>query len=329
MRIAVLALIAGVATAAAEADDSSAMLKAGSVVFTKNTPVRMAAEDLYVSPNAVRIRFEFENPTGRDVETVVAFPLPDLLTADFAESPVGTVTDDGKNFVGFKAVVDGKPLAVTVEQRAFLKAKDVSAQLAAAGAVINPVIDGGYEKLINLPREKKKALIAAGLAEGDGADEFVPQWTVKTTFYWTQKFPAKKKVVIEHSYQPVTGQSFFTTAGRKRTDKNLFGPIDYCIDAPTWAGLEARTGGNTEPSEGTRLMTAYETGYILSTAGNWQGPIGKFHLTLDKLKQDNILSLCWDGEIKRTGATTFEFSRDNFVPKRDIAIVVFENAGPQ
>ncbi len=326
MRLIGWVLALGAVVATARADDSSAMLKAGSIVFTKNTPVRMAAEDLYVSPTAVRIRFEFENPTNRDIETLVAFPLPELSTWDSAESPIGTITGDPKNFVGFKAVVDGKPAAVTVEQRAFLKTKDVTAQLLAAGAVINPVIEGGFDQLAKLSTEKKTALIAAGLAEGDGADEFYPRWTVKTKFYWTQKFPAKKTVVIEHSYQPVTGQSFFTTADRKHTDKNLFGSLDYCIDERTWATLTARTGGT---SDATRLMTTYETSYILSTAGNWQGPIGKFHLTLDKLKPDNILSLCWDGELKKTGATTFEFTKDNFAPKRDIVMAVFENAGPQ
>jgi hypothetical protein len=329
MRHAAFALAAAAIVAApGYADDSSAMLSAGGIVFTKTTPVRMVAEDLYVSPNAVRIRFEFQNPTSRDVETLVAFPLPDIATWDFAESAIGTVTDDSKNFIGFKAMIDGKPVAVTVEQRAFLKNKDVTAQLVAAGAVINPVTDGGYEKLAKLSKEKKKALIAAGLAEGDGADEFYPQWIVKTKFYWTQKFPHQKTVVIEHSYQPVTGQSFFTTAYHKRTDKKLFGDIDYCIDERTWATLAARTGGNGKPDEGTRLMNTYETGYILSTAANWQGPIGKFHLTLDKLKPDNILSLCWDGELKKTGPTTFEFSKDNYAPKRDINLVVMESAAP-
>ena len=322
-----LATMAVVMVAAA-ADDSSAMLSAGSIVFTKSTPVSMAAEDLYISPNAVRIRFEFENPSAKDVDTIVAFPLPDLATWDFAESAVGTITEDPKNFVGFKAVIDGKPVAVNVEQRAFLKNKDVTPQLQAAGAIINPVADGGYEKLANLPRATKKALIAAGLAEGD-SDAFYPRWTVKTRFYWNQKFPAKKTVVIEHSYQPVTGQSFFTTEYHKRGEKNLFGNLDYCIDEKTWASLAARTGNNPNPSDGTRLMNTYETGYILSTAANWQGPIGKFHLTLDKLKPDNILSLCWDGELKKTGATTFEFSAQKYAPKRDIHLVVFENAAPQ
>src|SRR5512146_1053495 len=99
-----IALAALAALAPASGDDSSAALKAGSIVFTRNTPVRMAAEDLYVSPSAVRIRFEFANPTTKDVDTIVAFPLPDISTSDFWGSPIGTVTDDPRNFVGFKAV---------------------------------------------------------------------------------------------------------------------------------------------------------------------------------------------------------------------------------
>jgi len=124
----------------ARADDSSAMLNAGSIVFTKSTPVRMTAEDLYVSPGAVRIRFEFQNPTAKDIETIVAFPLPDIATWDFAESAIGTVTDDAKNFIGFKAVIDGKPVAVTVEQRAFYKGKDVTAAQADLSAMNTSVV---------------------------------------------------------------------------------------------------------------------------------------------------------------------------------------------
>jgi hypothetical protein len=276
----------------------------------------------------VRIKFVFENPTARDVETIVAFPLPDIATGEFAESPIGTVTDDPKNFVGFKALIDGKPVPVTVEQRAFLKGKDVTAQVLSYGAVLNPVADGGYEKLGQLSRDKKKAMIAAGLAEGDDS-AFYPQWTVKTRFYWTQKFPAKKQVTIEHSYQPVTGQSFFSTAYHTRTENNLFGDIDYCVDERTWAAIDARTGRSKANPDGTGLMNSFETSYILSTAANWQGPIGKFHLTLDKLKADNIVSLCWDGDLKKTGATTFEFAKDNYAPKRDINFLVLEDNKPE
>lgn len=328
MRHLAIALAAMALTAAgAGADDSSAMLRAGSIVFVKSTPIRMAAEDLYISPQNVRIKFVFDNPTSRDVETIVAFPLPDIATGEYAESPIGTITDDPKNFVGFKAVVDGKPVPVAVEQRAFLKGKDVTAQILSFGAVLNPVAGEGYRALEALAKDKKKAMIAAGLAEGDDT-AFYPQWTVKTKFWWTQKFPAKKQVTIEHSYQPVTGQSFFTTAYHKRTDKDLFGDLDYCIDARSWAAIDARTGKANANPDATGLMNSYETAYILKTAANWQGPIGKFHLTLDKLKPDNIVSLCWDGELKKTGPTTFEFSKDAFVPQQDINLLVLENSAP-
>ena len=76
------ALLAGAALVAAPslADDSSAALATGGVVFTKNTPVRMAAEEPYVSPKTVRVRFNFVNETPKDVGTIVAFPLPDIDT---------------------------------------------------------------------------------------------------------------------------------------------------------------------------------------------------------------------------------------------------------
>lgn len=316
---------AAVLAMAAQADDSSAMLGAGGIVFVKNTPVRMAAEDLYVSPDAVRIRFEFQNPASRDVKTIVAFPLPDINTKEFAESPIGTVTDDPTNFIGFKAVVDGKPVPVKVEQRAFLNGKDVTAEIAAFGAPLNPVSGDGYEKLRQLPKDKRKAMIAAGLADGDDT-EIYPQWTLRTRFYWTQIFPAKKTVTIEHSYQPVTGQSFFSAEYQKRTDK--YGDIDYCFDQGTWSAIQAQTGKVKNSPGYLGYMISYETAYILSTAGNWQGPIGKFHLTLDKLKPGNILSLCWDGNLKKSGPTAFEFTAENYAPKRDINMIVLENPVP-
>jgi uncharacterized protein DUF4424 len=64
---------------------------------------------------------------------------------------------------------------------------------------------------------------------------------------------------------------------------------------------------------------------VLSTGNNWKGPIGHFHLTLDKLKPDNVLSLCWDGALRKTGAATFEDTRENFAPKSDIKLLVVED----
>ncbi len=72
------------------------------------------------------------------------------------------------------------------------------------------------------------------------------------------------------------------------------------------------------------MVSFHQTDYVLRTANNWNGPIGRFHLTLDKLRAGAILSLCWDGALKKTGPTTFEFSAEEFAPTRDIHMLVIE-----
>src|ERR1700685_2822424 len=84
----VLLLVPGTASA----DDGAASLATGSIVFTKVAPVRMKSEDLYVSTKKVRVRFEFENDTDKDFETVVAFPLPDIDAGELYTQEVGPVT---------------------------------------------------------------------------------------------------------------------------------------------------------------------------------------------------------------------------------------------
>ena len=321
------ALVAAVLAAApALADDSAAALGAGGIVLTAGTPVRMAQEDLYVSPKAVRIHFVFANDTAKDVQTIVAFPLPDIDAYEFSFSAVGTLGKDPVNFIGFKAVVDGKPVAFEVEQRAFIKNKDVTAQLAAAGAPINTVVEGGYDKLSKLPAATLAKLKKAGLIDDDSGN-IAPKWTIRTRFYWTQRFPAHKTVAIDHSYQPVTGGSFFND--QSLTDeRNEVAP--YCIDAPTRASIIAKSGAarKAKPDNNGYLSSRW-TDYILKTANNWNGPIGKFHLTLDKLNPDNIMSLCWAGSLKKTGATTFEFTQSNFAPAEDIHLLVLTDLPTQ
>jgi hypothetical protein len=324
----ICAFVAGallIAAAPAFADDSSAALGAGGIVFTKNTPVRMVAEELFVSPKAVRIRFEFVNDTAKNVDTIVAFPLPDIDTHEFVVSALGEVVDDPVNFVGFKAVVDGKPVAFKVEQRAFVKGKDVTALIASTGLQINLVAGDGWRKLDALSPDKHKRLIDGGILETDGAGNYYPKWLVRTKFYWTQRFPAHKKVVIEHSYQPVTGQSFAVPTEFDGSMENPFAK-QFCMDAATLARVKAMMKAHKGTPDGLSpgMLIAYETDYILKTANNWNGPIGRFHLTLDKLKPDNALSLCWDGELKKTGPTTFEAARTNFAPARDIHLLVLE-----
>ncbi|MBI3676897.1 MAG: DUF4424 family protein [Proteobacteria bacterium] len=313
------------------ANDSSASLGAGGLMLTKTADVRMAAEDLFISPRQIRIRYEFVNDAPKDVDLLVAFPLPDIDAYEFFEEPLGTVTADPLNFVNFVVKQDGKTVPVQVEQRAFFQNRDVTAIVVKAGAPLNPVHPKYCTSLDKLPKAQTAALIKAGIGEMEG-EYLHPHWTTRTKFFWTQHFPAGKTVVLEQSYQPVTGQAFFsrydvqTDEKSKDSDANYWQKT-YCMDKATLSTLARMIKARgAKGSEGAApgLLATYSTDYILKTASNWKGPIGKFHLTLDKLAPANVLSLCWDGDLKKTGATRFEFSRENFAPAQDIKMVVIK-----
>jgi len=327
------ALIAGTALLLSTqgfADDSSAALGAGGVVLTQAADIRMAKEDLYVSPKQVRIRFEFVNDSAKDIDTVVAFPLPDLDTSEYTESPLGTVMPDPVNFVGFAVVADGRRIVPQVEQRAFYEGRDVTAIVQSAGVPLNLTSPKFGDAMDHLSPRQRKILEGAGLSDSESGEAEHPHWLVRTKFWWQQKFSAGKTVVLEHSYQPVTGQSFFTSYDLAGDPKQQsYWTTNYCLDAAAHSAIAARIGGKVASEEAGGMMQAFTTDYILMSGNNWKGPIGHFHLTLDKLKPDNILSLCWDGALKKTGATTFEATRDNFAPKSDIRLLVLENAPKQ
>jgi hypothetical protein len=323
------ASIAVLVTTPAFANDSSASLGAGGLTLTRSADIRMAEELLRISPKQVAIRYSFVNEGARDIETIVAFPLPDIDAGTFTMSPLGTVLEDPENFVGFKLVADGKPVAVNIEQRAFHKGRDVTAAVRAAGLPVNPVNQAGFRQLEKLTPAQKKILHDAGIAEWDSSSSAHPLWTVRTRFWWRQRFPARRPVVLEQSYQPITGQSFFAASDLSTTSEEGRRYLrDYCIDPAMRSRTAAAVAASQKADpQGGGYYLAFATDYILMTGNNWKGPIGRFRLVLDKLKPANLLSLCWDGPLKKTGPTTFEAERRNFAPKRDIKLLVL--APPQ
>ncbi len=62
--------------------------------------------------------------------------------------------------------------------------------------------------------------------------------------------------------------------------------------------------------------------------GNNGRPIGKFTLTVDKGKPENLISLCGDG-IKKTGPTTFEMQKTEFLSGGDLEILLLVPANFQ
>src|SRR5216684_2635580 len=109
------------------ANDSSAELAVGGLVFTKSSEVSIESEDLAITPDTVTVRYVFLNQSPGPVTLTVAFPLPDIDLADGAN--IAFPASDPVNFTGFSTRVDGKPISFTVNQKATLRGTDVTAVL--------------------------------------------------------------------------------------------------------------------------------------------------------------------------------------------------------
>jgi hypothetical protein len=74
------------------ANDTSVGYDNGGLVLTKNEAIEMKSEKLFISPNAIRISYEFYNRTDQDATLDIAFPMPDIANlacddGDHADPP--------------------------------------------------------------------------------------------------------------------------------------------------------------------------------------------------------------------------------------------------
>jgi hypothetical protein len=314
-----LILAAGLAAAsAASANDTAASTAAGGLVLKRTDAIEMVSEDLYISASEIRVRYVFRNRTARDVETIVAFPMPDRdLSQDFGQETVYPS--------GFRTKVAGKPVEAKLERKAILKGKDHSGLLRQLRI---PLIDGSGKAMDRLPPAEKRRLVSLGLAgeeqwddDGKGMkDHLIPLWTVKETYYWTQRFPAGRELMIEHRYVPGAGGSVDTVLVSeyfKPDDPEVGAMIArYCIDREFLARVERlRKAGAVVPPTWID--------YVLTTGANWARPIGDFRLVIDKGRPDNLVSFCETG-VRKISPTRFEVRRKNWRPTRDLHVLILE-----
>jgi hypothetical protein len=299
------------------ANDSTASLDTGDLVLLPNDEVRMAEEELYLSPDRVRVRCVFENTGTRPVVTPVAFPLPPVRFdegAGYAATPANPA-----DVVGFRLWIDGVATPVSIDARAIgAGGQDVTGLLAKWGlpvTLLTPDADGAdrlWRRIDALPPEALAELRAAGaLAPDRGEGYVVPSWTAHVAYHWIMTFPPGRSVEVRHEYVPVPTHTFFTGADldhRTRHDA-------ACIDAGFEAAARRRMAAAPYGTLSAVILT-----YVLTTANNWRGPIGRFHLTVDKGSTAALVSLCRDG-IRKTGPTTFEWEARDFVPDRELVLL--------
>ena len=137
----------------ARANDSTAELSTGGLIFVHNPDVEMRSEDLFISAREVHVRYRFFNSSPRDVTVLVAFPMPEIQV-DGPDENVSVPTEDPENFLAFTTTVNGKPVATKVEQRVIAVGLDRTQLLRSLGIPLAPHLAATNEALDRLPRRQ-------------------------------------------------------------------------------------------------------------------------------------------------------------------------------
>lgn len=312
--------------APAFANDTTAQVAAGGLIYVQNDNVSMADEKLYISMEKVTVDYIFHNNSDKDVESLIAFPFPDVTgSGDFMDGVPDTESD---NFLDFQATQDGKPIVPDLQQRAFSLGLDVTDELKKAGVPLVPFGNKTSEVLNKISPELAADWAKRGMIIGQDSDtgngmqrDLIPVWTLKSAYYWKTTFPAGKDVAVSHKYKSGTGGTVAVTfldddpANTTQAEYKQ----KYCVDDDLIKSLR-------KAEEARRAAGGYAAffenwvGYILTTGNNWSGPIGHFTLTIDKGDPANLVSFCGEG-VKKTGPTTFEMTKEDFYPDKDLEIL--------
>lgn len=312
--------------APALANDSIAGVGAGGLILGRTDAIAMESEDLYISMEEVSVDYVFRNTSDKDVETIVAFPMPDIAANPYTMPMLPYDTHD--NFLGFEVSVDGDTVEPKLEQRAFAVGVEITDKLKANGIPIYPFTDATISALEKLPQKVADDWVDRGIVFVDSYDDgsgwkniLTPLWSLKSTYWWRTKFPKGETVEVSHKYLPSVGASVGLSFWY---DNDLQAPWTeykqrYCLDDSIEKAVRKAAKDNPE---GYPSLSENRLQYVLTTGGNWAlGNIGKFHLTVDKGDAKNLVSFCGTG-VKKTGPTTFELTAEQFYPEKDLDILI-------
>lgn len=276
----------------AQANDSSFGDDNGTIRLLHQPDISMDKEALLLSEERVQVDYVFTNHSARALSVPIAFPMP----------PMYFGMADHSELTAFNLWVDGKPVTTTRKLVVLLDdGSDISKAFAATGWSTDDI--AAFAESGNVPTGRTP--LPARWIDRDQQ----PRFTLSEYFVWQQVFPARGSVQIRHAYAPSlsTGvpqsSAFLLESYAKRT----------CIEPATKASMQRR--------EGAHGLGWANLRYVLTTGKNWNGPIKDFQLTIRKQAASDILSLCFDGALKKIDPLTFQFRQADFVPMRDLELL--------
>jgi hypothetical protein len=334
---AILAVLA-VTSVPAWADDSTASLDGGGLVLQKTDKVALVYEELHLSTKQVDVTYRFRNLTGADVEAIVAFPMPDITGG--GENTVNIPNPDDVNFMKFKAKVNGQPVSSEVEQRAYTldagkAGEEITARLKSLHLPLMPTVEMTQAAIARLDGAQTAGLTKDGLLDQEDWNDDkgkrtvqVPIWVMRSKFWRPQVFRAGEETVVHETYAPAPGSSV-PVFGAPDMEKEQLDSYRsrFCTDDAFIKAGQAWYKRATTLTDGS--VSGYEQylSYVITSGGNWAGPIGEFKLIVDKGSSATLVSFCGDN-VKKTGPTTFEMDAKNYVPTKDISILLLQPSKP-
>lgn len=294
-------LLALLVSTATFANDSSFGDANGSITLKYQPHISMDKESLFISEAEVRVDYLFTNTSSQELIVPIAFPMPPMFFGSADHSSIDN----------FTLKVNGKTQPTEHRLVAQLADKtDITAELKQLGWGIDEVayfVESG-----EVPKGKP-ALPKEWLDE-----EQQIAFTLSDYFVWEQTFPAGQSVSISHSYTPSLSTGIPDTANSIIDTYTELA----CLDESAKQGIRKRNLIVKQDDEDVEYGVEWShLSYILVTANNWQGAIKDFKLTIKKSQPTDLISLCFDGELKKTDPLTFEFQQKQFTPTQDLSIL--------
>jgi hypothetical protein len=315
-----LATMLLVSTQLAFANDGIGEVKAGGIVFGKTESIAMKKEVLNVGWKEIAVDYDFLNESNESKSETIFFPLPEYsANMGYEDNYYG----EPENFV---IQVDGKNVNYHTIVQALYKNKNVTEKLRQIGLKDEEIAT--YSNFpssspFNLPKNQRqlsanqiKELKKADLLNNDNSDgSLSPAWSVVITYQWQQTFPAGQMVHVHHQYKPfvATGPAYYGI------EKETI--AQYCMDKDFLNSWHKKSD-KYSPDNDNRysMLPAAGVGYILETGNTWKNGIEDFTLNIHKSDKQELVSLCFPGEFKKTDEKTLSVHLQNFHPAQNLDV---------
>ena len=308
-----------------QANDSMGFVSTGGVEYLKNDNIAMQKENLFISLDKIKVDYEYQNLTDKDITETVLFPLPEVFLYDY-----GDFADTAGLINTFKIYANGKEIKPQVHVRAFLYKTekegteeqkfvphDVTAIFRDCGLTEEELMEPWLRKSASAENKilkcKDPRLAKFELEKYEG-ELF---WGGQIIYSWQQTFKASDTTYISHEYAPLVGGGVSISSILELGEEIPF-TEQYCI------GPEFKHAIKKLIPEGGGSYR--QLGYILKTGANWAKPITDFTLTIERPK-DQLVSFCWKGkgEVKKVlqndKVVQFQVQEKDFLPQQDLDVL--------